>query len=114
MPTKTKSRAKTPAALITKNIEHIHAQALRPDAAIDQHDRPLGQPRGPPRALLTKAEVLARVKLSYPHVWRLMRANKFPVSLVLPGTKMIRWVESEIDSWIAALPRQKLKADNAA
>jgi prophage regulatory protein len=60
--------------------------------------------------LLSKPEMLDRIGLSFPTVWNLMREGKFPRSVVL-GNKTA-WVESEIEAWIAALPRRRLKGDD--
>ena len=59
--------------------------------------------------LLTKRELLDRVKLSYVQVWKLMRAGTFPRSRAIGG-KLV-WLESEINEWIRALPRTALKGD---
>jgi predicted DNA-binding transcriptional regulator AlpA len=61
------------------------------------------------RRLISKAVVLNRVPLSYPAIWQLMVANKFPRSVKL-GTK-VAWYESEVDEWIANLERSRLKGD---
>lgn len=60
--------------------------------------------------LLTKAEVLDRVGLSFPTVWQWMREGKFPRSRVLSSNKSV-WIEFEISKWIASLPVRKLKGD---
>lgn len=61
--------------------------------------------------LMTKAEVLAKVKLSYPTIWNLMRAGKFPRSRShgVGGQKAV-WIGSEIDEWMLTLPQRELKA----
>jgi predicted DNA-binding transcriptional regulator AlpA len=70
------------------------------------------------RQLLSKAEVLKRVGVSYPTLWNWMRQGKFPRSRVLGelGSKTARvvWFEDEIELWIAGLPLQTLKGDEAA
>jgi predicted DNA-binding transcriptional regulator AlpA len=60
--------------------------------------------------LISKPEMLDRIGLSYPTVWKLMQEGKFPRSVVI-GAKTA-WVESEIEAWIAALPRRRLKGDD--
>ena len=60
--------------------------------------------------LLTKAEVLDRVALSYPSVWRLMRRGEFPRGLKVSG-ESVRWVEAEVEAWIRSRQRQRLKGD---
>ena len=65
----------------------------------------------PRNRLLTKPEMLDRVGISYPHVWRLMRRNEFPRSVLVGSDKTVAWVESEINSWINNLPRRRLKGE---
>ena len=61
------------------------------------------------RRLISKAEVLDRVALSYPTVWAWMREDKFPRSRSVGGKAC--WVESEVNDWIAKRPLRKLKGD---
>jgi prophage regulatory protein len=61
-----------------------------------------------PARLLSKPEVLDRVALTFPTIWKLMREGKFPHGRALGGKTV--WVESEIEAWIAALPDRKYKA----
>jgi prophage regulatory protein len=58
--------------------------------------------------LLSKAEMLAKVGLSYVSVWKLIREGAFPRAVVIGGGKNA-WLEHEVDAWIAALPRRRLK-----
>jgi predicted DNA-binding transcriptional regulator AlpA len=63
--------------------------------------------------LLSKPEVLGRVALTFPTIWKLMREGKFPRGRVLGGKTV--WLESEIGAWIAALPERRYKpADTVA
>jgi prophage regulatory protein len=115
MPTKTKPRSKTPAALIEANLQYHLDRALNPDLGAEQHNREnVHGARGPPQRLLSKFEMLDRVALSYPQIWRLMRRNEFPRSVVVGSDRSVAWVESEIDDWIANLPRRKLKGEKSA
>ena len=60
--------------------------------------------------LLTREEVLKLTGgFSYSTIWKWMRDNRFPRSLLISGR--VRWLESEIRTWRATLPRQKLKGD---
>lgn len=61
-------------------------------------------------SLLTKGETLARVKLTYSTVWRMMRAGTFPRARAVGARSM--WLASEIDAWMAALPTRPLKGDD--
>jgi len=59
--------------------------------------------------LLTKAEVVAFVGLSYQKIWQLMDADQFPRAIVIAGRNL--WLESEIHEFIRAAPRRRLKND---
>jgi predicted DNA-binding transcriptional regulator AlpA len=70
----------------------------------------------PPKGvrLLAKHDVLARVGVSFPTIWKWMRAGTFPRSRQL-GTgrsSKVVWYENEIDAWAAKLPMQRLKGDD--
>jgi predicted DNA-binding transcriptional regulator AlpA len=63
------------------------------------------------RRVLTKRQVLDRVPLSYPTIWKLMREGKFPRSRSLgTDSQKVVWFEHEIDRWLTALPERELKA----
>ena len=72
----------------------------------------LPRPANKRRRLISKAVVLDKVPLSYPAIWQMMIAGKFPRSVKI-GSK-VAWYESEIDDWIAGLTRSVLKGDKAA
>ena len=57
--------------------------------------------------LLSKGEMLEKVGVTYPTVWKLMRESSFPRAVVIVGKNA--WFEHEVDAWIAALPRRRLK-----
>ncbi len=59
--------------------------------------------------MIYRPELLRRIGLCYPTVWRMMREGKFPRGRVVGGKTA--WLESEIDNWIAALPERRLKGD---
>jgi predicted DNA-binding transcriptional regulator AlpA len=61
--------------------------------------------------LLSKRQVLAIANVSYPTLWSWMRQGKFPRSRAVGGKSM--WVSTEIEAWMAALPRCRLKGDRA-
>jgi predicted DNA-binding transcriptional regulator AlpA len=69
--------------------------------------------KSPPAVrLMSKAEVLAIANVSYPTVWSWMRSGRFPRSRIVGGQSM--WVSTEINAWIANLPKRSLKGDEAA
>jgi prophage regulatory protein len=58
--------------------------------------------------LISKPEVLDRVGVSFPTVWKWMREGDFPRSRDLGGKTC--WLASEIDEWILSRPVRKYKA----
>jgi prophage regulatory protein len=66
---------------------------------------------GPHVQLLQKWEMLRRVGLSFPTVWKMMRAGTFPRSRTVGPQKRV-WIENEIEAWIAALPVSRFKDDD--
>jgi predicted DNA-binding transcriptional regulator AlpA len=61
--------------------------------------------------LIDKKELLAKVPLSYPAIWHRMRLGEFPHGVAV-GSRTF-WREDEVDQYIAALPRRRLKGDTA-
>lgn len=67
-----------------------------------------------PDRLLSKAEVLERVPLSYSHIWTLMQRGEFPRSVRVgdnPKRDRAFWYESEINEWLRTLPRTEIRAN---
>lgn len=50
--------------------------------------------------VIRKPELLSRVPLSDPTIWRLEKAGKFPKRLQL-GAASVGWLEEEIEEWLA-------------
>ena len=65
------------------------------------------QASGP--CLISKAEVLRRVGMSYPTIWQWMREGRFPRSRQVGSRSM--WLGEEIDAWIVSRPLTPLKGD---
>jgi prophage regulatory protein len=65
-----------------------------------------------PVRLLDKREILAITRLTYPTIWKMMRAGTFPRSRVVGGKSM--WRSDEVDEWFAGLPIRRLKGDDVA
>jgi predicted DNA-binding transcriptional regulator AlpA len=63
----------------------------------------------PGARLLSRKDVTAKVNLTYPTIWKLMREGAFPHSRAIGGK--VVWVEAEVDEWIANLPRRQLKGE---
>ena len=54
--------------------------------------------------LLRCDEVETRITLSRSTIYRKMRKKSFPEPLRI-GVRAVRWRESEVEAWLAALPR---------
>jgi prophage regulatory protein len=59
--------------------------------------------------LISRRELLDRIPLSYPSLWKMMREGTFPRSRSLGGK--VAWIEAEVDAWIANLGVVPLKGD---
>ena len=57
--------------------------------------------------LLKIGEVEARTGISRVTIWRLERSGKFPRRRRL-SSQTVRWIDSEIEEWIASLPTAEL------
>src|SRR2546422_590529 len=57
----------------------------------------------PGARLLSKGEMLDKVGVTYPTVWKLIREGAFPRAVVIGGGKNA-WLEHEVDEFIANLP----------
>jgi prophage regulatory protein len=60
--------------------------------------------------LISKPEVLDRVGVTFPTIWKWMQVGKFPRSRELGGK--VAWLEHEISAWILARPISRLKCDD--
>jgi predicted DNA-binding transcriptional regulator AlpA len=79
-----------------------------PAASADDH--PISPEIAPPPIrLIPKTELLKRVPLSFPTIWKMMQENRFPRARVIGGKSV--WIESEIDDFLAALPLRRYKTD---
>lgn len=72
---------------------------------------PATSDRSPPR-LIDKPELLRRVPVTFPTIWRWMREGRFPRSRNIGGKSC--WVEQEITSWITSRPIVALKSSDSA
>jgi predicted DNA-binding transcriptional regulator AlpA len=100
--------------LIAANLEHRAEAGLASDNPKHRHhdrEHTHGARAPPPLAerLLSKYEVMTITGLSFPTLWAWMRANKFPRSRIVGGKSM--WLSTEINSWLAELPKRRLKGD---
>jgi predicted DNA-binding transcriptional regulator AlpA len=73
------------------------ATAIVPDAPRD---------RGPPiGGWIDRRQLMARLPLSWPSIWKQIRAGKFPRPRVLGGKNL--WPLAEVDAFLDALPRRE-------
>ncbi len=118
--TKPSQRELADKAAATKAVgkRYPKGPANAPKAVKPQSDVPLPPPhqqvnefaQPPPGArLLSRSEVVAKVRLSYPSIWARMNAGTFPRSRSTGGKSL--WIESEVDEWINNLPLVTLKCD---
>jgi predicted DNA-binding transcriptional regulator AlpA len=60
--------------------------------------------------LMSKTDVMIRVGVSFPTIWKWMLEGKFPRARALGGVKTC-WLASEVESWLANLPIQPIKGE---
>jgi len=60
-----------------------------------------------PVSLIFKPELLKRVPLSFPTIWKMMREKRFPPARIIGGKSA--WIESEINDFLAGLPLRHYK-----
>jgi predicted DNA-binding transcriptional regulator AlpA len=66
----------------------------------------------PPPRFIDKKQVVERVGVSYPTIWKWMRAGTFPRARVI-GEKSV-WLENEISTWMNTRPLRHLKDDGVS
>jgi predicted DNA-binding transcriptional regulator AlpA len=59
--------------------------------------------------LLDRHLVCAKAQTSYPTLWEMMRRGLFPRGRIHGGKT--KWLSTEVDQWMAALPIRRLKGD---
>jgi predicted DNA-binding transcriptional regulator AlpA len=57
---------------------------------------------------VSKKELLARVGVTYPTIWKWMRQGAFPRARKISETKC-GWLESEVNEWMLARPPRSYK-----
>jgi predicted DNA-binding transcriptional regulator AlpA len=92
-----------------ENVENQHKSTTHRAAAlsIDKHDPALHSAPAAVR-LLSKAEVLAIIGVTFPTLWLWMRQGKFPRSRIAGGKSV--WRSDEVAAWLAELPVGHLRA----
>ena len=63
------------------------------------------------KKLIDRKTVLAKVPVSYPKIWAMMRDGVFPRGREVGGRTF--WIEAEVDAWIDGRPVRALKSDAA-
>jgi predicted DNA-binding transcriptional regulator AlpA len=97
----------------TENAKARKKAGRAPSNGHDQHNRQNAHAtRAPPALkLLDKRTVCEIFGLSFPTVWKEMRAGRFPRSRVIAGKTM--WRSDEIWACFDNLPLRRLKGDRA-
>lgn len=106
-----KVRAKTFATKQQSPHVLVQAQPHPPSTVPTPHVLP---PAHPPPVFLTKREVLAKVRLSFATIWKLMQSGEFPRGRVLRTGKLRSrtiWLESEIYEWMMSREFRTYKGD---
>jgi predicted DNA-binding transcriptional regulator AlpA len=68
------------------------------------------EPRDPSDiVLIGKAELLARVPITFTSIWRMSQIGRFPRGRVI-GNRTV-WIKSEVDSWLANLELRGYRDD---
>ncbi len=80
-------------------------RSCRPLSRQGPHEDPNSQAR--PVSLIFKRELLKRVPLSFPTIWKMMREGRFPRARIIGGKSA--WLESEIDQFLTDLPVRPYK-----
>jgi predicted DNA-binding transcriptional regulator AlpA len=99
------------AALTRRRALTRHAAAVAQSRAMPDFVRGTEPKKGD--RLVSKDEVLRRAGCTYPTLWKLMRAGKFPRPVAFGGKSA--WFDSEVEECMAALwlRRCKFKGDEA-
>lgn len=66
----------------------------------------------PRKRLISRRQTCDRVHLTYPTIWKGVKAGTFPRPRAVGGKTM--FVEDEIDQWIEALPFREYETTEAA
>jgi predicted DNA-binding transcriptional regulator AlpA len=71
-----------------------------------EEPRPTNQLR-----FLTRREVVAKVRMTYPSIWKKMRQGTFPRAHEMGLEKRVVWFEHEIEAWMFSLPIRRYLGD---
>jgi predicted DNA-binding transcriptional regulator AlpA len=104
-------RSKVPFAAKAAALKAAKAAALKAGRCSQKTcEEDDGEDDDSPRLrLISKPELLKIVGVSFVTIWSWMRQGTFPRSRVVHGKSM--WLSTDVDAWVAALPRTKLKGD---
>jgi predicted DNA-binding transcriptional regulator AlpA len=62
------------------------------------------------RRIISRAELLKKVPLTYVAIWKKMVAGTFPRPIEISERKN-GWFEDEVDAYLSARPRRRYKGD---
>jgi predicted DNA-binding transcriptional regulator AlpA len=118
--TKPKQNPKPPPSTIQQRRlkkRRLRKKLLPPSPSHDKRERDIraedapvdASPGGSPIRFLTKKEVCARVRLTFPTIWKKMREGTFPRARATNTdyASPIVWLEHEIEAWMLGLPARQ-------
>ena len=71
------------------------------------------QSAGKPERLLRQDETCRRAGIGPTTLYKLIKLKQFPPPIKLPDSAAVRWLESEVDAWIAARIAARNASENA-
>jgi predicted DNA-binding transcriptional regulator AlpA len=71
------------------------------------------KPEADGERFLSRAEVLDITGVTYPFIWKMIRAGEFPAAREI-SDRRICWLASEVRKWMQSRPRRMLKGMEAA
>jgi prophage regulatory protein len=105
---------------VAELLEHLHGifvdpksrrskrkYARRNTKAIVQENNN-AEPPPPSLRFLSKKQVLEKIPVTAPTIWKWVREGKFPRPRALGPNKTV-WIEAEVDAWMQAQPVPQYK-----
>jgi predicted DNA-binding transcriptional regulator AlpA len=105
MKTGSNTKSKISAQLAAQSRSSLRSSTRFPQFVPTGEPLPGGEVR-----LISRAEVLKILGVTNPTLWAWMRSGFFPRSVDIGGKTA--FVASEVESWLANLPRSRLKGDD--
>ena len=64
------------------------------------------------RKIIRKPELMGRIQLSDPTIWRMEKAGRFPRRIQLGGNS-VGWFEDEVDQWLSMKAAERFEGAQA-